>query len=45
LHVNVNGDTPLRDSHVITDLVMEKLEALPDVDRVYVHLEPDDWID
>ncbi len=45
LHVNVNGDTPLRDSHVITDLVMAKLEALPDIDRVYVHLEPDDWTD
>jgi cation diffusion facilitator family transporter len=45
LHVNVNGDTPLRDSHEITDQVMAKLEALPDIDRVYVHLEPDDWTD
>ena len=45
LHVNVNGDTPLRDSHEITDQVIAKLEALPDVDRVYVHLEPDDWTD
>lgn len=45
LHVNVNGETPLRASHEITDLVMAKLEELPEVDRVYVHLEPDDWTD
>lgn len=45
LHVNVNGDTPLRDSHEITDQVIAQLQALPDVDRVYVHLEPDDWTD
>jgi cation diffusion facilitator family transporter len=45
LHVNVNGDTPLRDSHEITDQVIAQLQALPDVDRVYVDLEPDDWTD
>jgi len=45
LHVNVNGDTPLRTSHEITDQVMAKLEEIPDIDRVYVHLEPDDWTD
>jgi len=45
LHVNVDGSTPLRESHVITDQVIEKLQAMPEIDRVYVHLEPDDWID
>jgi len=45
LHVNVNGDTPLRTSHEITDQVMARLEEIPDIDRVYVHLEPDDWTD
>lgn len=45
LHINVDGSTTLLDSHVITDQVIEKLHTLPDIDRVYVHLEPDDWID
>lgn len=45
LHINVHGDTRLRDTHVITDQVIEKLEALPEIDRVYVHVEPEDWID
>jgi cation diffusion facilitator family transporter len=45
LHNNVKGDTPLRETHEITDQVMAKLNALPEIDRVYVHLEPDDWID
>lgn len=43
MHVNVAGDTPLRDAHKITDEIIEKVEAIPEVDRAYVHLEPDDW--
>ncbi len=45
LHVNVDGRTPLVDSHRITDEIITRLEGLPQIDRVYVHLEPDDWED
>jgi cation diffusion facilitator family transporter len=45
LHVNVAGDMPLREAHTITDEITTRLEALPDIDRAYVHLEPDDWVD
>lgn len=45
MHVNVSGSMPLNEAHGISDNIMAKIEALPDVDRVYVHLEPDDWID
>ena len=43
LHINVDGNMPLKDVHHISDMVNEKLSALPDVDRAYVHVEPDDW--
>ena len=43
MHVNVAGETPLRDAHKITDEIIQKVEAIPEVDRAYVHLEPDDW--
>ena len=45
LHINVDGSTPLIESHKINDNVIEAIEALPDVDRAYVHLEPDGWKD
>ena len=45
LHINVNGNKTLHDTHAINDAVVEKIEALPDVDRAYVHIEPDDWTD
>ena len=45
LHVNVDGSKSLRESHAISDKVTEKLEAFPQVDRAYVHIEPDDWVD
>lgn len=45
LHINVAGETPLRDSHDITDQIIAKLEEFPEIDRAYVHVEPDDWID
>ncbi len=45
LHLNVNGDTTLNNSHAIADAVIQKLEDLPEVDRAYVHIEPDDWTD
>lgn len=45
LHINVAGETPLRDTHDITDQIIAKLEEFPEIDRAYVHVEPDDWID
>jgi len=45
LHVNVNGNTTLHQSHAISDAVEEKLRDFPQVDRAYVHIEPDDWVD
>ncbi len=40
LHVNVDGHLPLFEAHRIADLVQERVEALPDIDRAYVHVEP-----
>lgn len=43
LHINVDADTPLRDSHQIEDEVVHRLKEIPEVDRAYVHIEPHDW--
>jgi cation diffusion facilitator family transporter len=40
LHINVNGNLPLFDAHVISDNVRERVEALEGIDRAYVHVEP-----
>ena len=40
LHVNVDGHLPLHEAHDIADRVQAQLEAHPDVDRAYVHIEP-----
>ena len=45
LHVNVDGNKTLYESHAISDAVTRRLEEFPQVDRVYVHIEPDDWVD
>jgi len=45
LHINVDGGKTLNESHEISDAVTKKLESFPNVDRAYVHLEPDDWSD
>jgi len=45
LHINVDGQTSLRNSHEISDEVIRRLEAFANVDRAYVHIEPDDWKD
>jgi len=45
LHINIDGSTPLRDTHEITDHVIESLEKMDEIDRAYVHVEPDDWED
>ncbi|MBN2003583.1 MAG: cation transporter [Anaerolineae bacterium] len=40
LHINVDGDIPLTEAHEISDNVQAQLEALPEIDRAYVHVEP-----
>lgn len=41
LHVNVNGSMTLSNAHDIADEVISRLEELPEVDRAYVHIEPE----
>jgi len=45
LHINVDGQKTLIEVHEITDAVIKRLEEFPGVDRAYVHVEPDDWVD
>lgn len=40
LHIDVDGHVSLFEAHRISDAVRIELEALPEVDRVYVHVEP-----
>jgi len=40
LHINLPGDISLEKVHTIEDQVIDSLEALDEVDRVYVHVEP-----
>ncbi len=43
LHINLDGNLSLDRAHEISDQVIAAVEALPDVDRAYVHLEPLGW--
>jgi len=40
MHINLPGDASLIHVHDIEDAVIEALEAMPEVDRAYVHVEP-----
>lgn len=40
MHVNVDGSMTLDAAHAVTDQAIEVLEAFPEVDRAYVHVEP-----
>ncbi len=40
MHINLPGDSSLEQVHAIEDRVIAALEALPEVDRAYVHVEP-----
>lgn len=40
MHIDVDGEMPLRDAHAIADEVQAKVEALDHVDLAFVHLEP-----
>jgi cation diffusion facilitator family transporter len=43
LHINVDGEKTLNEVHAISDEVIERLEGLKEVDRAYVHIEPEGW--
>jgi cation diffusion facilitator family transporter len=40
LHINLPGDISLEEVHAVEDQVIAALEALDEVDRAYVHVEP-----
>jgi cation diffusion facilitator family transporter len=43
LHINVKGEMTLFQAHDIADEVIARLEKLPEVDRAYVHIEPEGY--
>lgn len=43
MHVNVEGSKTLNEAHKINDEIIERLEEIPEVDRAYVHIEPEGW--
>jgi len=40
MHINVDGEVPLNRAHDIAEQVREEIEAMPEVDLVFVHVEP-----
>lgn len=40
IHINVDGNLSLFEAHAISDEVRARIEALPGVERTYVHVEP-----
>lgn len=42
MHINVDGEISLRQAHAIADEVQTQVTALPEVDRAYIHVEPDE---
>lgn len=43
LHINVDGNMTLNEAHAISDEIIARLEAVKDVDRAYVHIEPEGY--
>jgi cation diffusion facilitator family transporter len=43
LHINVDGAMTLDQAHAIADEVIARLEGMPEVDRAYVHIEPEGY--
>jgi divalent metal cation (Fe/Co/Zn/Cd) transporter len=43
MHVNVDGGKSLNETHAISDEIIHRIEALPEVDRAYVHIEPEGY--
>jgi cation diffusion facilitator family transporter len=40
MHINLPNQASLEEVHAVEDAVIEALQALPEVDRAYVHVEP-----
>jgi cation diffusion facilitator family transporter len=40
MHINIDGENSLHHAHAISDRATEELEKLTEVDRAYVHVEP-----
>jgi len=40
MHIEVDGDVPLKKVHTIVELLKEKIEDIPDIDLVFIHVEP-----
>jgi cation diffusion facilitator family transporter len=40
MHIEVDGNIPIKNAHTIVEQLREKIENLPDVDSVYIHVEP-----
>jgi cation diffusion facilitator family transporter len=41
LHINVDGKITLDEAHLIADEVISRLENMSEIDRAYVHIEPE----
>jgi cation diffusion facilitator family transporter len=41
MHINIDGKLPFERAHDISDQVIESVQDMDDVDRVYVHMEPE----
>ena len=42
MHINLPGNASLEEVHKVSDRITAALESLPEVDRAYVHVEPND---
>jgi cation diffusion facilitator family transporter len=40
MHINVDGNLPLHEAHSISEEVQKKVRNIPDVELVFVHVEP-----
>lgn len=43
MHINIKGAIPFNEAHEISDQVIQSVEDMEEVDRVYLHLEPEDY--
>jgi divalent metal cation (Fe/Co/Zn/Cd) transporter len=42
MHINLPREASLDEVHAVSDRVIDAHQALPEVDRAYVHVEPFD---
>jgi cation diffusion facilitator family transporter len=43
MHINVRGNMSVDEAHAIADEVITRLEEMPQIDRAYVHVEPEGY--